>query len=105
MSAAGALLSSVTDMAQWMKLLVTIKLVSNETRQDAWTAKPLPDGSPTSYGLGFNIEEMAGEPLIWHTGLTPGSQAAFEYATESEIFIVLLGNGFHLPSTGSLRIS
>lgn len=101
-SAAGALLSSATDMGHWAQYLVDGKLVSPALLAEAWTPAPLPDGSPTKYGLGFNVEEMEGERVIWHTGLTPGAQAAFDLAPDSEIFIILLSNGFHLPNTGKL---
>ena len=101
-SAAGALLSSANDMAKWAQLLVDGQLVNKATLEAAWTPLPLSDGTPTSYGLGFNMEEMAGERIIWHTGMTPGAHAAFELAPESEVFIILLSNGFHLPSTGKL---
>jgi CubicO group peptidase (beta-lactamase class C family) len=98
-SAAGALMSSAKDMAHWAQLLVENKLVSAATLQEAWTAAPLPDGAPTKYGLGFNIGELAGERLIWHNGLSPGSQAAFSIAPDAGLFVIVLSNGFYTPNT------
>jgi CubicO group peptidase (beta-lactamase class C family) len=102
-SAAGALLSSASEMAHWFNRLVNGEIVSMETLQTAWTPAPLPDGTPTQYGLGFNISEIEGERYIWHTGLTPGAQGAFGYLPESELFVIVLSNEFTWPApTGSL---
>lgn len=101
-SAAGALLSSVHDMAHWFNQLTDGKLISQESLAEAWAPQPLPNGKATEYGLGFNNSPLAGHTIIWHTGLTPGSQSAFDYAPDSGIFIILLSNGFHLPRTGRM---
>jgi len=102
-SAAGALLSSVQDMGRWMNLITEGKLISNKMLQEAWTAKPLTDGTVTKYGLGFNVSKFGDQKYIWHTGLTPGAQGAFAYTVDSEIFIIILSNLFYWPAdTGDL---
>ena len=101
-SAAGALMSSAEDMAHWAGLLADNSLISEAALAEAWTAAPLPDGTPTKYGLGFNVGELAGERLIWHNGLTPGSQSAIGIAPDQGIFIAVLSNGFYLPNSTTL---
>ncbi len=101
-SAAGAFVSTVKDMSQWVRKLISGELINPKLLEEAWTPKPLPDGTSTEYGLGFNIEYNKKENMIWHTGMTPGSHAAFKLAPESGIFLIVLSNGFHLPSTGKL---
>ena len=101
-SAAGALLSSARDMASWAHSLSAGELVATDLLTEAWEPAPLPNGEPTTYGLGFNVGSLGGERLIWHTGLTPGGQGAFGLAPDSEVFFVVLSNGFHLPRTGEL---
>lgn len=102
-SAAGALLSSVSDMAHWFNLLVNGEIVSMQTLEYAWTPAPLPDGTATQYGLGFNVSEIEGKRYIWHTGLTPGAQGAFGYVPDSELFVIVLSNEFTWPApTGEL---
>ncbi|MEO2177233.1 MAG: serine hydrolase domain-containing protein [bacterium] len=102
-SAAGALLSSSSEMAHWFNRLVDGDIVSAETLQIAWTPEPLPDETATQYGLGFNISEIEGERYIWHTGLTPGAQGAFGYLPDSELFVIVLSNEFTWPApTGAL---
>lgn len=101
-SGAGALLSSAKDMARWAGLLISSKLISTTSLAEAWTPAPLPDGTPTEYGLGFNVTNFAGKRLVWHTGLTPGSQSAFDLAPEQGLFVAVLSNGFFLPNSGKL---
>ncbi len=101
-SAAGALMSSTKDMAHWAHLLTSEKLISEAALAEAWTAAPLPDGSATKYGLGFNVAELHGKRQIWHSGLTPGSQGAFGIIPEEDLFVVILSNGFYLPNTSTL---
>ena len=101
-SAAGALMSSARDMAHWAQLLADGELISEAMLDEAWTPAPLPDGTPTKYGLGFNVGELAGERLIWHNGLTPGSQSAFSVAPDQDLFIAVLSNGFYLPNSTTL---
>lgn len=98
-SAAGALMSSALDMAHWAGLLLSDQLITRASRLEAWTPKPLPDGTPTKYGLGFNIGEIESEEFIWHNGLTPGSQSAMGFVPEKGLFVVILSNGFYLPNT------
>ena len=101
-SAAGALMSSAKDMAHWAQLLVDGELISAIALREAWTAAPLPNGTSTKYGLGFNVGELAGEKLIWHNGLTPGSQSAFSIAPDQGLFVAVLSNGFYLPNSTNL---
>ncbi len=101
-SAAGALMSSAMDMAHWVTALAGNELISAAALDEAWSPAALPDGTPTDYGLGFNVTEFAGETLVWHTGLTPGSQGAFDFAPEQGLFVVVLSNGFYLPNAGKL---
>lgn len=98
-SAAGALLSSVKDMNHWAHLLNSGGLVSATTLKEALIPAPLPDGAPTTYGLGFNIGDPNSDKMIWHNGLTPGAQGAMALEPEAGIFIIVLSNGFHLPNT------
>ncbi len=99
--AAGLLLSSPTDLAHWFDLLTQGALISDHSRTLAWTEVIPADGEGGGYGLGFNVRERNGAPFIFHTGLTPGAHGAVGTYPDQRIVIVVLGNGFHLPSTGS----
>ncbi len=99
--AAGQLLASSTDLAHWSHLLLSGELVSGELRERAWTEVMPADGEPGGYGLGFNLSERNGHRYVYHTGMTPGAHGAVGMYPDEGIVIVVLGNGFHLPSTGT----
>jgi len=99
--AAGQLLGSPTDLAHWFDLLMADELISATDRERAWTVVQPSDGEPGGYGLGFNVSERNGRQFIWHTGLTPGAHGAVGVYPDDKMVIVVLGNGFHLPSTGT----
>ena len=98
-SAAGALLSSANDLAMWSHLLTTAQLLKTQTRDEAWTPQATAGGEPSSYGLGFNISIENGRRVIWHNGLASGFQSAFSIYPDHGLIVVVLSNGFHLPST------
>jgi CubicO group peptidase (beta-lactamase class C family) len=97
-SAAGALLSSAADLGRWTHLLLSGELLEPATLQAAWTGQELPDGTTSSYGLGFNLGEQFGHRVIWHTGLASGFQAAWSVYPEEGLSVIVLSNGFHLPN-------
>ncbi len=99
--AAGLLLASPTDLAHWFDLLTQGALISDHSRALAWTEVIPANGEGGGYGLGFNVSTRNGRPFIWHTGLTPGAHGAVGVYPDEEMVIVVLGNGFHLPSTGT----
>ena len=101
-SASGALMSSAKDMARWASLLADHQLISKASLDEAWSAAALPDGTPTTYGLGFNVGEINDQEMIWHNGLTPGSQAAFGLVPDEALFVAVLSNGFYLPNATKL---
>ncbi len=63
------LLSSVQEMMRWITLLADGKLIDQTVLKEAWTSAPLPDGTKTEYGLGFNISLFGNQKYIRHTGL------------------------------------
>lgn len=99
--AAGLLLGSPTDLAHWFDLLSDGALISDHYRALAWTEVIPANGEGGGYGLGFNVRERNGETFIFHTGMTPGAHGAVGTYPDQRIVITVLGNGFHLPSTGS----
>ena len=98
--AAGQLLGSPTDLAHWFDLLMADELIGAADRERAWTVVQPSNGEPGGYGLGFNVSTRNDRTFIWHTGLTPGAHGAVGVYPDDKMVIVVLGNGFHLPSTG-----
>jgi CubicO group peptidase (beta-lactamase class C family) len=56
----GAFKSDIGDFARWGQALLNRKLVSEETEKLMWTPQTLSDGSKTTWGLGFTIEDQGG---------------------------------------------
>lgn len=96
--AAGALMSSVEDMARFTNALRTHAMLDQDTQDMAWTATILPDGSDIGYGLGFNVSTFMGEGIIWHTGSTNGFQTVWIHMPRLDRTISILANGYYLPN-------
>lgn len=70
--AAGALLSTVDDLARWSQALFTGRVLQPETLRHAFTPYRLTDGNLTSYGYGWFTAERQGRTQIEHPGALPG---------------------------------
>ena len=66
--AAGALASTVDDLAIWDSALYTEQLLKQETLQKAFIAYRLTDETSTAYGYGWLISEYKGHLLVEHSG-------------------------------------
>ena len=99
--AAGAIVSTVSDLAKWDGALLDGTLLSASSRQAWWTAARLNRGSPVtsvqhgesgSYGLGWFINTVNGHRNIGHTGITSGFSAANELYPDDHLAIIVLAN-------------
>ena len=58
-----------------------------------WTAGRAPDGRALPYGLGWFVQEQAGEKWIWHTGLWDGAYSALYIKFPGrDLTLILLAN-------------
>jgi D-alanyl-D-alanine carboxypeptidase len=89
---AGAILSTVDDLAKWNTSLDSGALLNDATRQQMWTPAELKDGSGTKYGFGWRIERVDGHPNIGHGGSTSGFSASIQRFPEDRLAIILLTN-------------
>ena len=89
---AGALLSSVDDLALWDAALYTDKLVKQATLQAAFTPYTLANGKTTHYGYGWQIAAYAGQPLIEHSGGVNGFTTYAIRSPAQKIFVAILTN-------------
>ncbi len=100
--AAGALMSSAGDLARFTTALRKGELLEASTRDLAWTAVPLPDGSSAEYGLGFNVSRSLGETVIWHSGSINGFQAVWIHMPATDRTVAVLSNGYYRPNTTTI---
>lgn len=91
--AAGALVSTVDDMARWDAAVSGGKLLKPASWRQAFTACSLPQGAPCNYGYGWNIGTLAGHRMIHHGGSIPGFTAQALRLPDDKVFVAVLTNG------------
>jgi CubicO group peptidase (beta-lactamase class C family) len=90
--AAGALASTVDDLAIWDSALYTDQLLKHETLQRAFISYRLMDGSSTAYGYGWAILEYEGHLLIEHGGGIHGFRTHAIRMPADRVFMAILSN-------------
>jgi serine beta-lactamase-like protein LACTB len=91
--AAGGLVSTVDDLANFMLALQAGKLVSPAGVRLMNTSQVLPDGKETGYGLGVWVRKLNGKQLVGHGGYVFNFYSQLEMDIDSGIVAVTLHNG------------
>jgi len=89
---AGAIVSTVGDLAAWDTALATGKIVTADDY--ALMSRPfvLTNGSLTAYGMGLGIDESNGHKRIWHAGLSNGSATMNASYPADKVDIIVFAN-------------
>lgn len=90
--AAGALASTVDDLARWDAALYTEQLLKQETLQQAFISHRLLDGTSTAYRYGWAISEYEGHRLVEHGGGIHGFRTHAIRMPDDRIYIAVLSN-------------
>lgn len=90
--AAGAILSTIDDMALWDRALSHGFLPDRLLRR-AFSSYQLADGRSTNYGYAWAIGEYEGHRLIEHGGRVSGCESHFLRMPDSATVVIILGNG------------
>ncbi len=99
--AAGAIVSTTSDLAKWDAALTGTNFLKASSRELWWTPAQLNNGKsvenkrhgePGSYGFGWFISTVNGHRNIGHTGITSGFSAANELFPDDHLAIILLSN-------------
>lgn len=90
--AAGALASSVDDLAKWDAALYTNKLVKPATLRRAFQPYTLKNGQTPGYGYGWGIGAYAGHPLHEHNGGINGFTTQVLRLPADKVYIAILTN-------------
>tara|TARA_B100000809_G_C15089506_1_gene512657 strand:+ start:58 stop:1710 length:1653 start_codon:yes stop_codon:yes gene_type:complete len=103
---AGALSSTVHDLAIWNKSIHDGKLISVESLARAFMPFKLNSGELSSYGFGWESHLFLGHQLYHHRGLINGFRSSGFYFPKEDIYIAILSNNTsHLPYKISFFIS
>jgi D-alanyl-D-alanine carboxypeptidase len=89
---AGAIVSTVLDMAKWNAALDADTLLSARTKELMWTPARLNDGKPVKYGFGWFLDSVEGHRNIGHSGATSGFSASIQRFPDDKLAVILLTN-------------
>jgi len=106
--AAGAILSSVDDLAKWDEGLSAGKLLKKETLQKAVTPFKLASGESTGYGYGWLVSEYEGHPMIEHDGGISGFSSYALRMPADRVYVAFLLNSrddAKFPETLGMKIA
>jgi CubicO group peptidase (beta-lactamase class C family) len=88
----GGTRSTVKDMIRLFEGLGEGKVLKPATREMAWTARPLTDGTMTDYALGFGIDTYKGHRVIAHTGSQQETRTSLLMIPDTKLIIALASN-------------
>ena len=90
--AAGALLSTVGDLAAWTRRLHADPSVSAEAYRAMTTPATLANGKVLSYGYGLGVDSFGGHRRFFHGGGLPGFDGWAAYFPDDDVTVVTLCN-------------
>lgn len=90
--AAGAIVSTVNDLARWDRALNDGVLLTPQRLAQAFTPYRLKDGSDTGYGYGWDMSPICAADSQWHDGGINGYASFVIRIPQQEIFIAVLSN-------------
>lgn len=90
--ASGSLMSTVDDMFLWSKAIHHNTLISEKSKQLAFTNYTLKNGKHSNYGYGWEINELAGATSIEHTGGINGFTTSGIYVPDRNVYSIVLTN-------------
>jgi CubicO group peptidase (beta-lactamase class C family) len=96
----GNVSSTASDLLRWDRALYTTQLVSAEGLRELFTPATLQDGTATSYGLGWNVEQHKEYgTIVSHSGSVPGYRTYIERHLGADKTLIILQNqdGVVLP--------
>jgi CubicO group peptidase (beta-lactamase class C family) len=90
--AAGALVSTVDDLARWDAAVSSGKLLKPATWQRAFAKTTLTDGKVSDYGYGWANGTVRGVPVIEHGGAINGFNTFALRVPSEHVYVVVLRN-------------
>ena len=88
----GGLMSTAEDLARWDVALRQGKVLKIQTLKEMVEPTRLADGTLSSYGLGWGLEEFRGRRLVSHGGDILGFRAAFIRNVDDNVTVIVLIN-------------
>jgi CubicO group peptidase (beta-lactamase class C family) len=89
---AGAIVSTVGDLAKWNAILNSDKLLNAKSKAQMWASGKLNNGKETEYGFGWRVGPHEGHKNIGHSGSTSGFSASLQRFPDDDVTVILLCN-------------
>lgn len=89
---AGALVSTVGDLARWNAALDGDVLLNAASKAQMWTVATLNNGRATKYGFACFIDTLGGHKNIGHSGSTSGFSASIQRFPDDKLAVIVLTN-------------
>ena len=90
--AAGALVSTVDDLARWDAAITQGKLLAPASWRRAFTPYTLAGGKSTGYGYGWEVRRLQGAQVVGHGGGINGFATYALRLPEEKVFVAVLSN-------------
>ncbi|HEV2704977.1 MAG TPA: serine hydrolase domain-containing protein [Pyrinomonadaceae bacterium] len=101
---AGAIVSTVLDLARWDAALYDERLLRRASLEQIWTPVSLTDGSTRPYGFGWYVENFRGARRVRHNGQTAGFAASIARYTDERLTLIVLTNLGDLGLGGEIAL-
>jgi CubicO group peptidase (beta-lactamase class C family)/sugar lactone lactonase YvrE len=96
-------LSTAEDLVRFGMALLEPGLLSERARRQMFAPVPLADGTPTRYGLGFQVLEDGGRRLLLQSGGGPGIASWLAIYPEEGLVVAVLANATGAPLEDAVR--
>ncbi len=90
--AAGSIMSTVDDLYTWNKAVRDNKLISEASKQKAFTNYTLNNGEKINYGYGWEPNEIQASPTLEHAGGIFGYTSNGIWLPDENVYVVMLSN-------------
>lgn len=90
--AAGALVSTVDDLAKWDAAIASGKLLKAASWKMAFTPYKLSPENSTDYGYGWAVGKLQGAPMVHHGGGINGFRTYALRLPQQNVFVAVLAN-------------
>lgn len=90
--AAGAILSSVEDMAKWEAALAARRLLKPASYEQIWAPARLNGGEESPYALGWVVAQQKGHRVMSHAGGTAGFSSVVTRVEPENLTVIVLCN-------------
>lgn len=90
--AAGAIVSTVDDLAKWNAALDARHPLTAASEEEMWTPVTLAGGKTHNYGFGWFLDPLQGHKNIGHSGSTSGFSASIQRFPDDGLTVIVLTN-------------